>query len=63
MIAKFVAQGDGVTFGADVDGLFIEWRLNATIIYKLSISTSTKYLALANFNGTTWTTVWSGTLN
>ena len=63
MMGKFVAQGNGVSFGADADGLYIQWRLSTTNIFKLSINTSTKYLSLANNDGSTWTTVWSGTLN
>lgn len=60
---RIVIAGDGnISFGADVDGLYIIWNLAANNSYKLSINTTTKYLVLAHFDGT-WTNVWSGTLN
>ena len=62
-LSKLSVQGNGMAFGADNDGLFIRWNLASNNIYKLSINTSNKYMSLANFNGTSWTTVWSGTLN
>ena len=61
-LGKIIVQGNGMVFGADVDGLFIRWNLADNNVYKLSINTANKYLSLAMYDGSTWSTLWTSTL-